>query len=40
MSSTHNTAKAPDEGRILEERRLQGYFTGRRQALRTTRREP
>ncbi|MEM8883102.1 MAG: PilZ domain-containing protein [Planctomycetota bacterium] len=26
---------APEEERISEERRLQGYFTGRRQALRT-----
>ena len=36
MSTTRNTgAHTVDEGRAEEERRLQGYFTGRRQALRT-----
>jgi hypothetical protein len=35
MSTTRNTSQIQDEGHASEERRLQGYFTGRRQALRT-----
>lgn len=35
MSTTRDTSAALDEGHASEERKLQGYFTGRRQALRT-----
>ena len=35
MSTTRNTSQALDEGHARAERKLQGYFTGRRQALRT-----
>ena len=35
MSTTRNTLHTTDEERAREERKLHGYFTGRRQALRT-----